>query len=109
MSQEERVKIRKVSAELLETTRARALSPREQRRLEMERRLDEAIRGADADPSSAYRVQLEAGEKPATVRQAFNRVKARIGVVDGVNLFKLDEDLVIAKREQRRGRRRKAA
>jgi hypothetical protein len=108
MSQEERVKIRKVSAELLETTRARALSPREQRRLEMERRLDEAIRGADADPSSAYRVQLEAGEKLATVRQAFNRVKARIGV-DGVNLFKLDEDLVIAKREQRRGRRRKAA
>jgi hypothetical protein len=108
MSQEERVKIRKVNAELLEVPSSRALSPRAQRRLEMERRLDEAIRGAASDPSSAYRVQLDADEKLATVRQAFNRVKARVGA-SGVNLFKLDEDLFIAKREQRRGRRPKAA
>jgi hypothetical protein len=102
------VRTRKVSADVFESPRARALSPREQRRIEIERRLDEAIRGADSDPSSAYRVQLEDGEKPATVRQAFNRVKGRIGA-DGVNLFKLEDGLIIAKRAQRRGRRPQAA
>ena len=76
--------------------------------MEMERRLDEAIKGAALDPSSAYRVQLDDGEKAATVRQAFNRVKGRIGA-DGINLFKLEDGLIIAKRAQRRGRRPQAA
>jgi len=100
------VKIRQVSADALQPSpRAKAVSPREQRRIELERKLARVIRSALQDPSIGYRLTLDRDEKAATVRAAFNRVKARAAGASGVNLFKSGNDLVVAQREQTRGRR----
>lgn len=100
------MKIRKVSADVLDrpSRRARALSPREQRRIALERELETAIGRASANASAAFLIDLDADEKPATVRLAFNRVRDRTGSAD-VNLFSRGGTLLIAKRPQTRGRR----
>jgi len=102
------LKIRKISADVLDTpTRSRTPSAREIRRVELEGKLESVIRSARQDTGSAFRIQPDDGEKPATLRLAFNRVKSRVGAT-GVNLFKVGDDLIVAQREQRRGRRPKA-
>ena len=101
------MKIRKVSADLLDahsSAQPAALSPRAQKRTRLENTLDDAIERADQNPEAAFRVELEADEKPATIRQAFQRVKSRTGANE-VNLFARDGMLLIAKRPQTRGRR----
>jgi cyanophycinase-like exopeptidase len=101
------MKIRKVSADLLDARssgRGQALSPRAQKRARLESTLHEAIQRANAQPDAAFLIELEADEKPATVRQAFQRVKSRSGANE-VNLFARDGLLLIAKRPQTRGRR----
>jgi len=99
------LKIRKISADVLEPkkTSERAPSPRELRRIALERKLERAIRSASDDPSAAFRLDLDDGEKVPTVRQAFGRVRERLGA-DEVNLFARDGSLIIAKRPQTRGR-----
>jgi hypothetical protein len=102
------VKIRKISAEILDTpARSRTLSPREQRRIELEEKLETVIRSAQEDTGTAFRIQPDDGEKLSTLRLAFKRVKTRVGAT-GVNLFTVGDDLIVAQREQRRGRRPKA-
>ncbi len=104
------MKIRKVSADVLEPSKresARSLSQREQRRLALEAKLEQVVRRAADDPSAAFRLHLEDGEKAPTVRQAFGRVRDRLGA-DEVNLFARDDSLIVAKRPQTRGRRAKA-
>lgn len=103
------MKIRKVSAELLNPGRdkgGRPPSARELRRRALEKELDRAIRAAEADPQMALQVTLDEGEKAATVRAAFGRVREQAGST-GVNLFARDGTLYIAKRPQTRGRRRR--
>jgi len=103
------LKIRKVSADVLEPSKgesARSMSPREQRRLALEATLEQVVRRAADDPNAAFRLELEDGEKAPTVRQAFRRVRDRMGAND-VNLFARDESLIVAKRPQTRGRRAK--
>lgn len=103
------LKIRKVSADVLEPSKgesARSMSPREQRRLALEAKLEQVVRRAADDPNAAFRLELEDGEKAPTVRQAFRRVRDRMGAND-VNLFARDESLIVAKRPQTRGRRAK--
>jgi hypothetical protein len=103
------MKIRKVSADVLEPSKrqtSRSLSPREQRRLALESKLEQVMRRAADDPEAAFRLELEEGEKAPTVRQAFRRVRDRLGT-DEVNLFARDESLIVAKRPQTRGRRPK--
>jgi hypothetical protein len=102
------LRIRKVNAEVLaEPARGRASSPRELKRLQLESKLERAIRDARTDRKVAFLVTLE-DEKAPAVRQAFNRVKAREGA-DGVNLVTVGGELYIAQVAQRRGRRPKAA
>jgi hypothetical protein len=101
------LKVRKVSADVLEskkTSSAKSPSPRELRRMALERKLERAIRGASDDPSAAFRLDLDDDEKVPTLRQAFGRVRERLGA-DEVNLFARDGTLIIAKRPQTRGRR----
>lgn len=101
------MKVRKVSAALLDSrSRAnrRAISPREQRRIDLEAKLEQAIRGAAADPMVAFRLDLEDSEKPPTVRLAFTRVRDRTGATE-VNLFTRNGVLIVANRPQVRGRR----
>lgn len=99
------MKIRKVSAELLDARPAdRPLSHRAMKRRALEAALEGAIRLADAESQAAFRIDLDAGEKPATVRLAFIRVRQRLGATQ-VNIFKRDDSLYIAKRPQTRGRR----
>jgi hypothetical protein len=103
------MKLTKVSADVLDAPpKQRGLTPRQVARLELERSLEKAIRDAHADKAAAFRLRLEDGEKPTTIRSAFNRVKSSVGLA-GVNLFKIGDDLVVAAREQRRGRRPGAA
>ncbi len=102
------MKLTKISAAVFDAPpQPKALTPRQLARLELERSLEKAIKDAHSDKSAAFRLRLDEGEQPATIRLAFNRAKARIGHGD-VNLFKVGEDLVIAAREQKRGRRPKA-
>ena len=104
------MKIRRVSAEVLDATKQAAQRPpseRERRRLALEKRLERVVRQASADAKAAYRLVLEDGEKAPTVRLAFSRVRDRLGASD-VNLFARGGALIVAKRPQRRGRRRKA-
>jgi len=82
----------------------RELSPRERRRLALEAALENAISSAKVDPSAAFRVDLEQGEKVPAVRLAFNRVRERLAA-GGVNLLSRDSVLFIANRPQTRGRR----
>jgi hypothetical protein len=106
------LKIRKVSPTAFETPAATAtkeLTPRQRARLELEQTIDEALRAAAGDADAAFRLTLDDGEKPATIRQAFNRVKTRTPSGADVNLISHDGELYIAKRPQRRGRRPKAA
>jgi hypothetical protein len=99
------LKVRKISADVLDTqARSKTPSARELRRLELEAKLESVIRSAQEDTSSAFRIQPDEGEKPSTLRGAFNRVKSRVGANE-VNLFKVRDDLIVAQREQRRGRR----
>jgi hypothetical protein len=101
------MKIRKVSADVLEPqmrAAARALTPREQRRLALESKLEKVVQRAVRDANAAFRLELEEGEKASTVRQAFGRVRDRLGATD-VNLFARGDSLVVAKRPQTRGRR----
>lgn len=105
------MKIRKVSAELLEPSKAssrRPLSAREQRRRALEQALEAAVRRADGEPQAAFKIDLEKEDKAPTVRLAFFRVKERVGLSD-VNLFSRDGALFIAKRPQTRGRSRRGA
>ena len=101
------MKIRKVSADLLDARRpgrTQAMSPRAQKRAQLESTINEAIQRAGANHDAAFLIELEADEKPATVRQAFQRVKSRSGANE-VNLFAREGLLLIAKRPQTRGRR----
>ena len=102
-----RHEFRKVSADLLDARssgRTQAMSPRAQKRARLESTINEAIQRANANPDAAFLVELEADEKPATVRQAFQRVKSRSSANE-VNLFAREGLLLIAKRRQTRGRR----
>lgn len=100
------MKIRQVSADVLQPSpRAKAVSPREQRRIELERKLARVVRSALQDPATGYRLTLEGDEKAATVRAAFSRVKARAAGANGVNIFKSGDGFIVAQREQTRGRR----
>ncbi len=102
------MKVTKVSATVLDTpSQPRGLTPRQLARLELDRSLEKAISDAHADKSAAFRLRLDAGEKVATIRVAFNHAKTGTGHSD-VNLFKVSDDLFIAARPQRRGRRAKA-
>ncbi len=103
------MKIRRVSAELLEpskNTSQRPLSPREQRRRALEQDLEAAVQRADREPQAAFKIDLEEGDKAPTIRLAFLRVKERLGL-SAVNLFSRDGALFIAKRPQTRGRGRR--
>jgi len=53
----------------------------------------------------AFRLDLDDGEKPATLRLAFIRVRERTGASE-VNLFTRDGVHIVANRPQARGRRR---
>jgi hypothetical protein len=102
------MRLTKISAVVLDAPqKQRGLTPRQLARLEMERSLEKAIKNVHADTGAAFRLRLEDGEKPTTIRAAFNRVKSSVGLAD-VNLFRIGDDLVVAAREQRRGRRPKA-
>jgi hypothetical protein len=79
------------------------MSPRDQRRLALEAKLEQVISRAAGDPAAAFGLELEEGEKAATVRQAFGRVRDRLGA-NGVNLFARGDLLVVALRPQTRGR-----
>lgn len=102
------MKIRKVSADVLDQPRRRERTPsaRELRRMALERLLESAIRRASENEAAAFVVELD-DEKAATVRLAFNRVRDRLRASD-VNLFSRSGSLFIAKRAQTRGRRRGA-
>jgi hypothetical protein len=103
------VKIRKVDIEVLkEPAKPKAPSPRELRRMALEAKLREAIAAARSDTASAVKLILEPGEKFATVRLAFNRVKDRVHAAE-VNLHKRGDDLYVAVLAQTRGRRRKGS
>lgn len=100
------MKLRTVPATvLLKPATARAPSPRELKRRELEAALSRVIREAAGDPASAFRVTLLADEKLFSVRAAFKRAKAAVGA-DAVNLVTVGGDLYIAATLQRRGRRR---
>jgi hypothetical protein len=101
------VKIRKVTADVLSPAKraaARPPSAREQRRLALEKKLERVVQEAARDAGAAFRLMLEDGEKPPTVRQAFVRVRDRLGAAD-VNLFTRGDAMIVARRPQRRGRR----
>lgn len=102
------MKIRRVAAALLDRQRttpaAKAESPRERTRRELEAKLGEAVEGARLDASIAFRVTLDDGERASSVRAAFKRVKYRIGAAE-VNLITVDGELYIVRHPQRRGRR----
>jgi hypothetical protein len=106
---EDNVKIRRVSAALLEpskTSSQRPLSARELRRRALERDLEAALRRADGEPQAAFKIDLEEGDKAPTIRLAFLRVRQHVGL-SGVNLFSRDGALFMAKRPQTRGRGRR--
>lgn len=104
------MKIRKVSAALLEPAKSaeRPLSPGARRRRALERDLERVLRRADRDPNAAFKLDLDEGDKAATIRLAFLRVKQRVALSE-VNLFLRDGSLFVAKRPQTRGRGRRAA
>ena len=103
------MRIRRVSADRLDKparqARRRVLSPRERRRLALERQLESAITAANATEGAAFRVELGSEDKVPTVRLAFNRVRERVQA-PAVNLLARNGALFIAKRPQSRGRRR---
>ncbi len=102
------MKVTKVSATVLDAPPPpHGLTPRQLARQELEKSLEKAISDAHGDASAAFRLRLDAGEKVATIRGAFGRAKTRAGHGD-VNLFKVGDDLFIAARPQKRGRRPKA-
>jgi hypothetical protein len=99
------VTIRRVSVTAFQPESAgKATSPREAKRLALERTLERAIRGAQFDGTVAYRVRLDPDEKLSTVRIAFKRAKLA-ALADGVNLVTASGGLWIARTPQRRGRR----
>ena len=87
----------------------RAASPRELKRLALERVLATALRGAAQDGGRvAYEVVLEPGDKVSTIKSAFKRVKTAARDTE-VNLLTVGDSLYVAKRPQTRGRRAKSA
>lgn len=103
------MKIRKVSAELLDPSKhssQRPVSAREQRRRALEQGLEAAVRRADREPQAAFKIDLDEADKAPTIRLAFIRVKERVGLSE-VNIFSRDGALFIAKRPQTRGRGRR--
>lgn len=102
------MKIRRVSAELLDpskNTSRRPLTARELRRRALERDLEAAVRRADREPHMAFKISLDEGDKAPTIRLAFLRVRERVALPE-VNLFSRNDALFIAKRPQTSGRRR---
>lgn len=103
------MKTRKVSIDVLKEPAApRGPSPRELRRMELDSKLEEAIRAARSDTARPVMVILDHGEKVSGVRLAFNRVKGRVKAAE-VNLHKRGDDLYIAALPQTRGRRPKGS
>ena len=103
--------IRQVTASALDIKpeSQRAASPRELRRLALERVLATALRGAAKDGTRiAYRVILEDGDKPSTIKAAFKRVKIAARDTE-VNLLTVGDAMYVAKRRQTRGRRPNSA
>lgn len=99
--------IRQVTASALDAKpdSRRAASPRELRRIALERVLATGLRGAAKDGGRiAYRVILEDGDKASTIKAAFKRVKIAARDTE-VNLLTVGDSLYIAKRRQTRGRR----
>jgi hypothetical protein len=106
----EGMRITKVSADVLSSpAKPKALSPREQKRLAMEARLQEVIEEASrSDGSEVYRVTPSDGEKAATVKLAFKRVKDRVGAA-AVNLRTVGGDIFVGRMPpSNRGRKPKA-
>lgn len=104
------MKIRKVGADILSPARQASQRPpsaREQRRMALEKKLERVVRQAREDADSAFRLVLDDEEKRPTVRQAFLRVRDRLGAAE-VNLFTRGDAMIVAKQPQRRGRRRKS-
>ncbi len=82
------MKIRKVSAELLEPakkTSQRPLSARDRRRRALEASLEAGIRRADREHQAALRIDLQEGDKAATIGLVLLRADGRQLVA--VNLF----------------------
>lgn len=109
------VKIRRVSATLLDKQRTastadRPLSPRALARQQQERQIERMVRKL-ASPEDVFEIDLSDGEKPATIRQRILKVAGDANVEIAVrrreNGFLVG--LMTPDRQERRGRRSKAA
>lgn len=61
------------------------------------------IKRAEKNPDSAYKVTLDDGETEQSFRYTFRKVKKASGI-ESVNLFKVNDELYVANRPQKRGR-----
>ncbi len=108
------MKIRKSDPSAMSTSRtaaARPLSPRAQARLEQTELINKQVLSKLNGPEDVYEVRLEAGEKPATIRQRLLRAaadrKMEIAIrIRGESLF---VGLMTPERRSRRGRKPKSA
>jgi hypothetical protein len=108
------VKIRKSDPAAMSPKRAaaaRSLSPRAQARLEQTELLSKAVLSKLGGPDDVYEVRLEAGEKPATIRQRLLRAAADRNMEIAIRIRgeSLYVGLMTAERRSRRGRKPKAA
>jgi hypothetical protein len=108
------VKIRKTDASAMAPAPARtvrALSPAAQARLEQFELLRKSVIARLQSPDDVFRVALDAGEKPATIRQRLLKIAADEGKEIAVQVREdhLLVGLMTPERKPRRGRKPKAA
>lgn len=108
------VKIRKTDAAAMAPAPARparALSPAAQARIEQYEILRKSVIDRLQGPDDVFKVALDAGEKPATIRQRLMKIATNEGKEIAVQVHgdHLLVGLMTAERRPRRGRRPKSA
>ncbi len=114
MNGESRVKIRKTDPSAMTpaptTHPARSLSPAAQKRLEQYETLKKSVVDRLDTPDDVFKVALDDGEKPATIRQRLLKIAKDEGKVIAVQMRgdHLLVGLMTPERRPRRGRRPKS-
>ncbi len=108
------MKIRKTDAAAMAPAPARparALSPAAQARIEQSEVLRKSVIDRLQGPDDVFKVALDAGEKPATIRQRLMKIAAKEGKEIAVQVHgdHLLVGLMTPERRPRRGRRPKSA
>jgi hypothetical protein len=76
------MKTTKISLDTLFAPKSRALSPRDQLRMEQETAVAAIIKQLQADPSKAIKIEAEGAEKLSTIRSRFYDLKPKLNAAD---------------------------